>query len=290
MKKSGWPILILFNSIIICGIIACNNTKSKTPVAKVGDNYLYQSDIEHLFPGDISKDDSVKIRNGYIEKWIKKQLLLERAELNLPDEDKNIKKLIDDYRTTLLIYKYQQQLLAQKLDTLIPEKEKRTYYENNKDNFILDEPLVKLLYIKLPVDAPKLNRVKKWHKSTRENDIAELENYCFQYAEKYDDFQDQWVNFRKIMIDVPYEIPNEDRFLKYNHSIEAEDSLHVYLINIREIMNKGEYAPFEFVNDNISNILLNKRKIEFIKSLEHDMYEDAIAREKFKIFEQGKES
>jgi hypothetical protein len=270
---------------MMCCIIGCNNKKNKTPVARVGDAYLYQSDIEHLFSNDISKEDSVKIRNGYIEKWIKRQLLLERAELNLPDKEKDIQKLIDDYRTTLLIYKYKQQLLAQKLDTLIPEKEKREYYSDNKDNFILGEPLAKVLYIKLPVDAPKLNRVKRWYKSTRENDIAELENYCFQFAEKYDDFQDDWVKFREIMMDVPYEINNEDRFLKYNRSIQAKDSTHLYLIHIRELMEKGEYAPFEFVNDNITNILLNKRKIEFIKNLEYEMYEDAIAKEKFKVFE-----
>ena len=50
----------------------------------------------------------------FIEKWVRNQLLLNKAEINLTDEEKNVELQIENYRSSLLIYAYQQSYLRQK--------------------------------------------------------------------------------------------------------------------------------------------------------------------------------
>ena len=121
---------------------------------------------------------------------IKKQLLLQKAELNLTEEQKDVHNQIEEYRSSLLIFKYEQSLILQKLDTVITQTEIEEYYNENPSNFILDINLIKALYIKLPRKAPNVEALRQLYSSEKEDDIQQLESYCYQYATKYDFFDD----------------------------------------------------------------------------------------------------
>ncbi|MCK5694719.1 MAG: hypothetical protein KAI08_17760, partial [Bacteroidales bacterium] len=62
------------------------------------------------------------------------------------------------------------------------------------------------------------------------------------------------------------------------------DSLFRYLVHISDHLTEGEIAPVELVREDIINITLNKRKIEFIKDLEHRVYTDGVSRNQFEIY------
>src|SRR6056297_1524620 len=241
--------LLLFISVLI---LSCNqnNDTNKQPIAKIHDNYLYLSDIREIIPNNKTEEDSLLIAKNYINNWIKKQLLLKKAELNLPEGMKNVEKEIEDYRSSLLIYRYQQQLIDQKLDTVVDESEMRNYYEENKSNFILDQVLVKATYIKLPINSPNIDNVKKWYKSDDEEHFSRLEDYCYQYAEIFDNFNGDWVPLNRINNIIPKKIKN-------------------YRL-------KGTEAPFNFVEDKMNSLILNKRKHQLLEKLEKDIYNEAL--------------
>ena len=48
-------------------------------------------------------------------------LLLNKAELNLTDEEKNVEQQIENYRSSLLIYAYEQSYIRQHLDTVVTD-------------------------------------------------------------------------------------------------------------------------------------------------------------------------
>jgi hypothetical protein len=276
---------LLFILLIAAG--ACTtleNRNRESPLAKVYDKTLYLSDIQDIFPENITPSDSVLILQNFVDKWVKKQLILQKAELNLTEEQKDVTQQLDEYRSSLLIYKYEQNLIAQKLDTVITRSEVQAYYEENPSNFSLDDHIIKCLFIKLPLDAPGLYRVRQLYRSEREEDIKQLESYCYQYAVKYDYFNEDWVPFESITRELPAEIRSPERYLRYNRYIEQQDSLFRYLINIREYQLAGMVAPLPYVEDKIRTIILNKRKVQFVNDLENNIYLDALNKGDFTIY------
>ncbi len=273
--------------MLLIGLVSCTsleNRNKEKPLARAYNKNLYLSNIHDIFPENISASDSSMILQNYVDKWVKKQVILQKAELNLTEEQKDVTEQLDEYRSSLLIYKYEQSLITQKLDTVIADEEVQAYYDENPSNFSLDEHIVKCLFLKLPEDAPDLYRVRQLYRSEREEDSQQLESYCYQYAIKYDYFDENWVPFESISRQLPNEIRSPDRYLRYNRYIEQQDSLFRYLVNIREYQLAGMVAPLPYVESKIRTIILNKRKVQFIHDLENNIYMDALNKGDFTIY------
>jgi hypothetical protein len=273
--------------LLLLWLSACDsldNRSREKSLAEVHGKNLYLSDITDIFPENVSLSDSVLILQNFVDKWVKKQLILQKAELNLTEEQKDVSTQLDEYRSSLLIYKYEQSLIAQKLDTAISREEVQAYYDENPPNFGLDKHIVKCLFIKLPSDAPNLYQIRQLYRSEREQDIQQLESYCYQYAVKYDYFNEEWVSFESIVNELPSEIRSPERYLRYNRYIEQQDSLFRYLVSIREYQLEGTIAPLPYVEDKIRTIILNKRKVQFVRDLENNIYMDALNKGDFTIY------
>jgi hypothetical protein len=278
---------VLLVIMLLCITMACDRfetRKTEKPLARVGDVYLYASDVVEIFPAKITQNDSLLILNSYIDKWIKKQLLLQKAELNLTEKQKDVSSQIEEYRSSLLIFKYEQSLILQKLDTVISQAEIEEYYNENPSNFILDKNLVKALFIKLPRNVPNMDQFRRLYYSNLEEDIQQLESYCYQYATKYDFFGDFWINFIHIQSELPQRIYSPERSLKWYKRFEQKDSTYNYFVYIRDYRVEGETAPIDYVSDKIKSIILNKRKLQFITEMENDIFNDAMLKGEFTIY------
>jgi hypothetical protein len=275
--------VLLIVVVVVASCTTLENRSKEQTLARVYDKNLYLSDIQDIFPENISRSDSIIILQNFVDKWVKKQLILQKAELNLTEVQKDVTLQLDEYRSSLLIYKYEQKLLEQKLDTLITPEEVRTYYDENPSNFSLDNHIVKCLFIKLPIDAPDLYRIRQLYRSEREEDFQELESYCYQYAVKYDYFNEDWITFESITRELPSEVRSPERYLRYNRYIEQQDSTHRYLVNLREFQLAGTLAPLPYVETRIRTIILNKRKVQFVNDLENNIYMDALNKGEFTI-------
>jgi hypothetical protein len=220
----------------------------------------------------------------YVDTWVKDQLMLNRAEQALPEEQKDFEKQIAEYRRSLLIFSYRQKLLQQKLDTVITADEIQAYYEENINNFLLGQDVIKGTFIKVPLSAPRMDELRSWSRSNGEDDLDRMEKYCISYAEKYSDFNNTWVYFSSIKPQLPMTISQPSRYLSYNKNIETTDSLFRYFLHISDHLPEGEAAPIEMVWDDISSIILNKRKIEFFQDLEQRVYNDGVTRNQFEIY------
>jgi hypothetical protein len=242
------------------------------------------STIQEIIQNGINKEDSILIAENYIHQWIKKQLIISKAELNLSNKNKDVSRMVEDYRSSLIIHKYEQQLIEQKIDTLISQFEIEKYYKDYSSNFILNRNIVKALYIKVPKPVPNLKKIQKLYKSEKEADWDELEDYCFQNATKFDNFSDRWIYAQELLNKLPGKISNEEQFLRRTKNYESSDSTYHYFVVIQEFELKNNLAPLPFVRDDIKKILINKRKIKFIKNLEENIFKDAEAKNKFKIY------
>jgi len=284
LRRIIYKISVLLIATLLLTSCLNKGEENKRPLAKVHDKFLFLSDVQSLLPKGTSKTDSIKILSAYVDQWVRRNLLLYVSENNLTEAQKDVSKQLEDYRLSLLIFKYEQEYVLQKLDTSINANEVSSFYYDNISNFTLSETVVKALYIKVPKDNPYIDKFKELYKSSRDEDIKALDNIAYQAAEKYDYFGDKWLPFSVLQRQFPYALEDSDNYLRQNRSIEMEDGDFKYFINIRLVMFAGQTSPLEYETENIKSVIINKRKQKLISDLESNIYNDAMDHKNFQIF------
>lgn len=283
---------MFFNSSIIYFIllflmISCNYIKKEAgekPIARVHDLYLYPSEIADQIPSGISSDDSLRIARSIISEWVKDKLLLKKAEQFLAGSDYNIGKQLEDYRASLLTFKYKQEVLSQKLDTVVKDNEIINYFMENSSNYLLNTDVVRLTYIKIQSTTPKLLRLKDLYKSEKDEDLAELEQYCIEHADKFIIQSPEWYRFWDFIQQTPFKNHPDGRDLLNKQNIESMDSSYHYFIHIIEHIPEKKIAPIEMVTGDIKSVLINKRRITLLQELEGSVYKDGMSRNLAEIY------
>ncbi len=275
-------ISLLLVSTFVC--YSCSeryNHGGKQPLVEVDGNFLYQEDLQSVLPVPISVDDSVLFAEHYIRGWIENVLLNQKAENNIPN-NKEIEQLVANYRSSLITHAYQQELINQKLSKNIPENELMAFYENNKELFKLENPLIKGLFIKVPLTAPRLNDLRKWYKSESEDAIDNLEKYRIQNAVKYEYFYDRWIPISEMLDLIPLQVDSVEAYIDQKRQIELKDTDFYYFLNVSDFRRKGEEQPYEFARNDVSDMLVNIKQVDFIKQVKDDLYRQAIKKNKIK--------
>ena len=270
----------------VCFPIACQekvNPEKEQVVAKVYNSLLYPSDLAGQIGNGLPAQDSIMIAKRLIEEWVKNKLLLRQAEAQLPAAEKEIQKQVDEYRSSLLIYKYKQNLLNTNLDPTVSEKEIEEYYKENSSNYLLVADLVKINLVKIPSNSSGLNLVKLWYRSENEEDLSSLQKYCALNSLEYT-IKSEWKKFSDILEIIPLKIDDPGKFLNFNKNIETKDSEFNYFVHIIDHIKEGQVSPLEIVHDDVRSVLMNKRKVQYIKDLENTIYREGLSRHQVKIY------
>ncbi|MDR1920060.1 MAG: peptidyl-prolyl cis-trans isomerase [Tannerellaceae bacterium] len=273
--RRQFVILMAFLCLFLC---SCKRAQSLSEdiMAKVKDKSLSREEVMRVIPKDASSADSLLIAENFIKKWIKDALVYEVALRNLSDDKTEIDQLVEEYRYSLLRYRYQERLIKEKLSADIRVTDRINFYDENQKKFILDKGLIKGLFLKIPIDAPGLAEVKTWYKSSSEESLEKIEKYSIQNAIFYDYFYDRWVDFDDVMSNIPIHISNTNNFLKANKTLELSDSSYCYLLNIKEYLPVGSVAPYEYAEPQVIEMLINQRKMEFLRNFEEELFQNAI--------------
>ena len=277
-------LVLLLITLLGCG--ACkkqHDHKGKTPLVEVDGNFLYKEDLMSVLPVGLSKDDSILFAEHYIRSWAEEILLYEKAANNIPD-NVDVEKLVENYRKALIMHTYQQELINQKLINDIPEQEIADYYEKNKELFKLENPLIKGLFIKVPLTAPQLNNVRRWYKTEKQDAVESLEKYSLQNAVKYEYFYDKWVPITEVMDLMPLKVPDAGEYLNKNRHVELKDTAFHYFLNVSDYRAVGEQEPYEFARTQVKDMMLNMKQVEFMKQVKEDLYRRAEKRDKIKYY------
>jgi len=279
---------IVITILILIVTHGCNNTQNavkRIAVAKAGNVTLYYDEIPDQVKDALTPADSAASIQNYISKWARRELMFQKAEANLsPDLKNEIENQLEETRMNLVVYEYQRMMMLQKMDTVINSEELENYYKNNENSFILTSNIVKALFIKLPVETPDINKIRRLSRTNNQKDFQELESLCYQFAEKFDDFNEEWITMDRLSLELKEDIGNQENFLKRSSYYESSDSSSVYLITINDYRLRGTLAPFEYVEEDIKRIIWNNRRIEFIQALENGIYNEALKVNDLKIY------
>ena len=277
-------LILLFSITVSCDYF--KKDAEQTPIARVNDTYLYQEDLEGIIPENATVQDSAFIMNNYINRWATQQLLIDQAKINLPQTKLDAyQKLVKDYKNELYAEGYKNAIVAQQLDSTVSKNELTAFYEQNKDNFILNDELIKVRYILLSNNFTNLNRVVEKFRRYNNTDKEELENISIQFT-NYNFNDSTWVKKDALLRTFPALKEKEAELLKKSNFTQVQDSLGVYLVKIEDVLKTNDVAPLSYVSPTIEQIILNKRKLELIKKLEKDITKDALKNKNFETYEE----
>ena len=281
LKKFGMLLCVAM------GLLGCSQQydhKGMTPLVEVAGKFLYEEDLRQAMPLNLSKDDSVLFAEHYIRTWVEDALLFDKAEGNIPDNAK-ITALVENYRKALIMHVYQEELVNQKLPGEITDEEVKEYYEKNKSLFVLEKPIVKGLFIKVPLHSQGLADVRRWYKRNTQDAIEKLEKYSLRNAVTYDYFYDQWKPVEDLASIVPVkELKTDGKYLDRNRNLELKDTAYHYFLHVEDFQGEGKVKPLDFAKAEITEILINLKRVNFIEQVKEDLYRQASERNRINYF------
>ncbi len=278
-----YSLILLFVS---CGPLWKGQTGSE-PIARVGESFLYKEDVTPFITREMTKADSTAFITDYINNWASKQLLLSKSKINLSEEKlAEFDALVSDYKTDLYTRAYKEALIRQGSDTVISQSQLEQFYENEKENFKLKERLIKLRFIELPIQFLNKEIVISKLKSFQPDDIRYLDSIGVQFKKLH--FNDSiWVSAPRVLEEIPpLTLENQNRYLKKSQFFELQDSLGVYLAKIRGVLEVNDIAPLSYIEPSIKQVLLNRRKLDYIRQLEAEIIDEAIKEKEFEVYAQ----
>ena len=278
MKKQ--KIFILAAFLILT--VACFNDDNQKVIASVHEKDLLLSEVIKEMPQ--ATEDSSFFVEHYMNLWIRKQLMIYHGKINLSSNLLDYEKQIEEYRSSLLIYAYQQELINQNFDTTISPQVVTDYYAQYHQEFKLVENIFKGRYIVVDKSAPKLKSLSKWFKSDNVELVEELTGYCQQFAKEYYLEDSSWQYFSAINAKLPELITEEEYFLQNTKGVWFEDEQCRYYVYIKDCQIKGSISPLALEREKIRNVLSNKNKIQYLKQLEDELYQNGLALGKIKIY------
>lgn len=277
-------LIIFISAYLLSACMPGREPGSEKILARVHNEYLYQKDLNNLIPKGAAPADSLSIARNYINNWVREKLVLHRALENLSSADMDFEQQIENYKNSLIIYKYETRLIGQKLDTSVNYTEIEEYYEANKENFQLNENIVKINFVKLHVDSPYVKEFRKLLHSDEGEKGDYLREFSSRHASDYFLQKDVWLYFNDFIEIVPISTYNQEAYLKDNRFVELKDSIFNYLIRIRDFKIKESVSPLVFEEERITDIIINKRKIKLIEEMRSEAYERALENGEFEIY------
>lgn len=282
-KSFTYPkrVLFIFFIGVIIFLISCKSETKKSSesnniaVAEVGEKKLYMYEIENILGKNMTKEDSFLMIKSFVDNWVQKQLLLLNAEKFEFDNTEEINKKIEEYKEDLILYEFQKKILNENIDTLISIDEAMNYYKENPQNFELKQNIIRFVFIKVKkTDEKKYNLWSKFSKSKPE-DLTKLAIFAVKNGGNAYIEYDKWTSFDDVIKAVPINTYNQENFLNNNRIFKTEDEKFFWFINILDFKIKDGISPFEFVQDKINEIIINKRKTVLLNKFENQLIEKA---------------
>jgi hypothetical protein len=173
-------------SCLILSLMGCNSITSSNQdrlIARAENHYLYRSDLDRNFDSFESKEDSLVKVSAFINNWARNKLLYEKSLVNLSqDKISELTHLVDAYQNSLFINAYRDFVLKSTMDTLTNHSSINAFYQENKQNFLLKEPIYRLRYISFPLDNVDSKEISRRFKRYSTEDVKFLDSLSFQFS------------------------------------------------------------------------------------------------------------
>lgn len=279
--------VLKFRHFLFLTVLALGSACSRSPksdetnvvnpadiLMEVGDSVLTRADVLAHIPAGISPEDSTRLFDAIVEEWLERNMLVAVAEKNLPDPAR-IDRLVEQYRRQLLTEEYRRLMKTEHADKA-SQTAIRKEYDSHPERYILEQPLVKGIYVKLSSGAHQLSEVREWVAKATPEAIDELESYGLHGAMEYDYFGDKWVAWEEIAKRIPYRFETAVTSQNGGGRFETEVNGITYLLHVTDAIAPGEKMPFEFASPRIEQELMEQEREAYDRRLLRSIYKNEV--------------
>lgn len=238
----------------LCLACARGGADDADVIVRLGGSTLTRTKLMQDMPGGMSADDSTRYARAYINSWIDSHLVTDIASREVDMDE--INRLADDYRRQLIMQRYRSRMFETHAPS-IPDDSLKAYYDAHRADFVLERPLVRGVYLKVPDDASDLALLRRLYRSDKPDDIDRLEKEVLKSAIHYDYFRDRWVDWEQIETRIPYDFgASPDAWLRGTRRLDESLGGFTYLLYITEVLPAGSSMPFESARAMITQRLM----------------------------------
>ena len=278
MRSTSIIVLLLLN-------FSCTRKAEFTEpaLAKVGSATLLKSDAKANIPNLIFQNDSIGAYTQYTDKWIEKQILLQEAYRLRIHRKSEIMDRLEQIESDYIAKSTQEYILAELgKDITVTENEASSYYQENKDSFVLEERYIRFRHL-IASSLKDANDAR--------NDIMKgiswnivLDNFSINpdvALRESERFGPESVALSN------YEILNRylQRIGKSEISIIEKIGDEYHFVQLLEERAAGDHPDLEWLIDQITDwLILEKKRIAFNTYLKN-LYLQAQANNEIKTFD-----
>ncbi len=275
-------ILLLGLGVVGCGLF--DRRPEGIILARAYKNYLTLDDLDGLVPAGSSPADSLQMIRRYVDNWVRQQVYLHEATSALPPEQMDFDKTLEDYKNSLIIHAFETDLIRQHLDTQVTQEQIAAYYEEFKHNFILKDPVVQVVFLKIPLEAPAIREIRSLVRNPVAESLEQLEEYALEHAASFFTDTQTWLYFNDLRREIPIPPGVAESFLAQHSFYETTDEFYRYFLRITDYLLPGDISPLEFERDNIRHVLLNRRKHALVREQRQSFFQEALRSGNFEVY------
>lgn len=277
MKKTG-IVIALLAGFLLSGCTALDKKQQSGAAVEVAGQYLYRATLDSLTLG-LGPEDSLRVVQQYVSQWSKDILMYENANART---NKDIERLVEDYRRTLYVQAYEEYLVQRRMPKSVADSTIVQIYAQMPERFQLDESIVHGILVVIPSNAPKADKLRGW---MAKEELDAIEKYAYQNASGYELFLDKWLTTTDLLAQIPVERADLESKLKAQNQIVVTDSLKTYLLQVTQKYLRGDQMPLEYARPQIEKIVLNTRQVDFLNKERERLYNEAIQNKKIIFYE-----
>lgn len=277
MKKTG-IVIALLAGFLLSGCTALDKKQQSGAAVEVAGQYLYRATLDSLTLG-LGPEDSLRVVQQYVSQWAKDILMYENANART---NKDIERLVEDYRRTLYVQAYEEYLVQRRMPKSVADSTIVQIYAQMPERFQLDESIVHGILVVIPSNAPKEDKLRGW---MAKEELDAIEKYAYQNASGYELFLDKWLTTTDLLAQIPVERADLESKLKAQNQIVVTDSLKTYLLQVTQKYLRGDQMPLEYARPQIEKIVLNTRQVDFLNKERERLYNEAIQNKKIIFYE-----
>lgn len=277
-------------SLLLCCFFAfsfsCNQVISEERedplLARVHKLELRMSELEGMFPEDANSKDSALLIQAFVSRWTKDAVLQWESERNVPS-DLNIDRLVRDYRASLIRSTYEKVLVEQRLDSVVAKEELLAYYEMHKGQYLLEKPIMRCYFIKVPYPTPEAETLRQlWNNGVVEDTTA-LRNFCDRFAEVALITEDAWYNFDEVAGQFPEGTLSSEN-VSSKREFTQQDGRYRYYFRFFELKRRLEIAPLSYVEGQARRVILHDRSREVLQQAKEEIFERELRKKNIETF------
>lgn len=283
MIKHLWWIAFLYG-IVGCQPEKVNNSGGGKVLARVNNEELTLEALQPYILTGLTPRDSAKMVQRLIEQWASDQLLYMEAREALASEEQVVEEEVQRYKRSLINHRFEEKVVEENLDTTVTKEEIENYYNANQESFILKDNIAKVNYVKVPLNNPSIEKIKKLLRSAQDKERETLKSLCLQNAENYFLNDSTWL----LMEDLRKEIPGLSQEASLNFpvgkTLEYSENGYYYYLLIKDIRIKNALSPLNYERQAIRKFIINARKADVLKQFRQQLLDKAREDKKMLVF------